>query len=99
VHGVLDIHSAKPGGTVFHATAFDMSDALKVGAWKMGVSQSASSTVACNSEQETQPKEEYIMVIDADSILRMPFIPAQLNVKRGALHIHSPRFGFLGDAI
>lgn len=39
--------------------------------------------------QEAEPEEEFIMVIDADSILRMPLIPEQLGVERGAPH-HSP---------
>ena len=34
--------------------------------------------------QEAEPEEEYIMVIDADSILRMPFLPERLGVERGA---------------
>ena len=34
--------------------------------------------------QEAKPQQDYIMIIDADSILRMPFIPQQLGVTRGA---------------
>ncbi len=37
--------------------------------------------------QDIKPKEEFIMVIDADSILRMPFYPEQFNVTRGALPV------------
>jgi hypothetical protein len=35
--------------------------------------------------QDTKPRQEFIMVIDADSILRMPFIPERLGVAHGAL--------------
>ena len=34
--------------------------------------------------QDVKPKEEFIMVIDADSVLRMPFYPEHFNVTRGA---------------
>lgn len=34
--------------------------------------------------QEAKPQQDYIMIIDADSILRMPFIPQQLGVTQGA---------------
>ena len=33
--------------------------------------------------QDAKPQQEFIMVIDADSILRMPFLPQQLGVTRG----------------
>lgn len=49
--------------------------------------------MACKKEghcaQDTKPKEDYIMVIDADSILRMPFYPEHFNVTRGADAIFS----------
>ena len=40
--------------------------------------------IAVSAAQDTQPEEEFIMVIDADSILRMPFYPEHFNVTRGA---------------
>lgn len=41
------------------------------------------SDVAEAAAQDAKPKEEFIMVIDADSILRMPFYPERFNVTRG----------------
>ena len=35
--------------------------------------------------QVEKPREDYIMVIDADSILRKPFLPEELHLKLGAL--------------
>ena len=32
-----------------------------------------------------KPREDYIMVIDADSILRKPFLPEELHLELGAL--------------
>ena len=33
--------------------------------------------------QVVKPREEYVMVIDADSILRKPFIPEELHLELG----------------
>ena len=33
--------------------------------------------------QEQEPKEEYIMIVDADNIMRFPFDPVQLRVEPG----------------
>ena len=35
--------------------------------------------------QVEKPREDYIMVIDADSILRKPFLPEELHLELGAL--------------
>ena len=34
--------------------------------------------------QVEKPREDYIMVIDADSILRKPFLPEELHLELGA---------------
>ena len=36
--------------------------------------------------QVVKPREGYVMVIDADSILRKPFIPEELHLELGASH-------------
>jgi len=33
--------------------------------------------------QVVKPREDYVMVIDADSILRKPFIPEELHLELG----------------
>ena len=40
--------------------------------------------------QEQEPKEEYILIVDADNIMRFPFDPLELKVEPGAyaLNIH-----------
>ncbi len=43
----------------------------------------AASDAAEAVAQDMKPKEEFIMVIDADSILRMPFYPERFNFTRG----------------
>ena len=43
--------------------------------------------------QDVDPPEEYILVIDADMIMRAPFIPAQMAVSRG--WAVSAYFGYL----
>jgi hypothetical protein len=41
--------------------------------------------VACRAcAQEAEPKEEYILIVDADNIMRFPFDPVQLRVEPGA---------------
>lgn len=34
--------------------------------------------------QEQEPKEEYILIVDADNIMRFPFDPVELKVEPGA---------------
>ena len=38
---------------------------------------------AVHALQVVKPREDYVMVIDADSILRKPFIPEELHLKLG----------------
>lgn len=37
----------------------------------------------CMAGQEQEPQEEYIMIVDADNIMRFPFDPVQLRVEPG----------------
>ena len=34
--------------------------------------------------EKTQPREEYILILDADMIMRRPFDPVRLGVRPGA---------------
>ena len=43
--------------------------------------------------QDVNPPEEYILVIDADMIMRAPFVPSQMAVSRG--WAVSAYFGYL----
>ena len=45
------------------------------------------------ARQDVNPPEEYILVIDADMIMRAPFIPSQMAVSRG--WAVSAYFGYL----
>ena len=38
--------------------------------------------------QVVKPREEYIMVIDSDCILRKPFIPEELHLELGKSHCY-----------
>lgn len=45
--------------------------------------------------EKTRPREEYILILDADMIMRRPFDPVRLGVRPGAQPYESGMGGFL----